>query len=347
MRSWIVVAALFGCSTPKGLAPLDSGEEPPEEDASEEEEDDNNEDDADADNPETDSDADVTPVAGEPCIDVAGAAGIWDCELTCWADMGGFIGDGECDDGFRGPNFFCETFDYDGGDCLEGGGGTTDGSDAPTTGGSTDGSGTTTDGGDSTDGSGTTTGGSGTATGGGTTTGGSGTTTGGSGTTTGGTSGGSTSGGGTTSGGTTTGAGDDDVSEFASWTDGVCEAAILLEGDAHYVSDETDFFSSGADVESTCTMFGHRDSVDDEYRWIPSTGGVFCLSTAGSMTHLALSVWSGDCSAERLCVSDDVVEDPMMEFSASPGEEYMVVIDGYSHGDDGPYTLTITPGACP
>ena len=56
---------------------------------------------------------------GEPC---EGGSGVLDCELECWADKEHLIGDGVCDDGSRGPNFFCSEFENDRGDCPETGG---------------------------------------------------------------------------------------------------------------------------------------------------------------------------------------------------------------------------------
>jgi len=77
---------------------------------------------------------------GEPCTDADGYPGIADCALNCVdeATATSWIGDGFCDgiDQQWGMNLDCEYFNYDGGDCDDGTGGTTGG----TTGGGTDGS---------------------------------------------------------------------------------------------------------------------------------------------------------------------------------------------------------------
>ena len=120
--------------------------------------------------------------------------GIFDCVLECWVpEARNYIGDGECDDGARGPIFNCAQMSYDNGDCASdettGDGSTSGGSTAGETGGST-GGGTTGESGGGTTGE----------TGGGASGGTSGGTSGGaSGETGGGTSGGTT---GETGGGT-------------------------------------------------------------------------------------------------------------------------------------------------
>jgi hypothetical protein len=63
----------------------------------------------------SDADSDGSEAApGDECAD----GGVYDCALECWiADARSYIGDGTCDDGSRGPNFDCESFSSDMGDC--------------------------------------------------------------------------------------------------------------------------------------------------------------------------------------------------------------------------------------
>ena len=74
--------------------------------------------------------------------------GIFDCDLECWVtDARDYIGDSECDDGERGPNFDCIEMNNDDGDCASdettGDGSTTGGDDGGTDGaGGTNGGGT-------------------------------------------------------------------------------------------------------------------------------------------------------------------------------------------------------------
>jgi hypothetical protein len=135
---------------------------------------------ADTDTPDTD-----TPDTDTPVLSLIGTecdgGGVFDCELECWvADARAYIGDGQCDDGARGPVFDCVEMNFDEGDCEDEGGA----SDLPP---ATDGGGS----GGSGDGAGT---GGGTGSGDGAGTGG-GTGSGDGGGTGGGTSGGTTGGG--------------------------------------------------------------------------------------------------------------------------------------------------------
>ena len=360
MTNWILIATLAACSTPKGLETFDSGEEP-EVDANGDEtggdetggeetggeetggEETGGEEAGDETGGEetggsTTGDGDAV---GDPC---ESSTGILDCELTCWADASDMIGDGVCDDGTRGPNFFCTHFDYDLGDCIEGadegGGSTTDGA---TTGGSTTGG--TTTGGASTGGSttaGTTGADTSDATGGGTTAGTTGDATGGSGG-----SGGSTTGGSSTGGSSTGGT-------SSTWDEGeYCGDFALPESPTLSASGTTEFASAG--VPSSCTMTGHADSRDISYTWSPPTTEDYCINTDGSGYDTVLSIWDDGCVAEYAC--DDFSgltsglpfdgRSSAITFPADSGTTYVIVVDGsrsYTYGD---YTLNITPGVCP
>lgn len=129
MRWTIPLVFLIGCSTPTGKLPADTGSN--RDTASEE--------------PTGD------PGPGDDCE----GGGILDCSNECWvADARGYIGDGTCDTGQRGPDFSCAEVEYDDGDCEPGAEttGTDDGSGA-TGGGDTTGEAT---GGEATAGTGTT-----------------------------------------------------------------------------------------------------------------------------------------------------------------------------------------------
>jgi hypothetical protein len=353
MLKWIVIAALSGCSTPKGLEAYDSGEEPAGGTAADE---------------ATDEDADADDAAGavgDPCED---GSGVLDCELECWADKEHLIGDGVCDDGSRGPNFFCTEFEDDRGDCPDAGG-SDDGSDDDSGSGSDDDSGSGS-GDDSGSGSGDASGsGSGDASGSGSgdaSGSGSGDASGsgsgddsgsGSGDDSGSGSGddsGSGSGDDSGSGSGTATGGSDGGSPESSWDDD-CGDWTLPDSSTTSWSGDTEFAGSG--VPSSCSYEGH-DALDASHIWNPPTPGPYCINTDGSEFDTVLSIWDADCAEELDCDADSgstesdhgswIGSSSQLSFTAEAGMSYVIVVDGVtaSFTSYGAYTLNVVPGEC-
>ena len=94
----LIVLLLWACATPMGKKGTDTAAEP----------------------------ADETPeesLIGTECD----GGGVYDCLLECWvAESQAYIGDGQCDDGTRGPVFDCVELNFDEGDCVDEGGTTDD-----------------------------------------------------------------------------------------------------------------------------------------------------------------------------------------------------------------------------
>ena len=58
--------------------------------------------------------------SGGDCLDAGGLLVLLDCSDVCVTTAGaGLLGDETCDSGERGPNFNCETWGYDAGDCED------------------------------------------------------------------------------------------------------------------------------------------------------------------------------------------------------------------------------------
>ena len=350
MTHWIILTALAACSTPKGLEAFDSGEEPsPNEDAAES--------DGSAGGDETGGEegtgsttGDETGEVGDPC---EAGTGIIDCEYTCWADSSSMIGDGICDDGTRGPNFYCSHFEYDRGDCFEGSdeGGSTGGTTSGTTDGGTSTGGTTSGGGS--EGSGSTgaatsdaTGGSESGTGStdGSGSGGDSTTTGGSSDDGDSTTGGSGSGGSSTGGSSTGGS-------SSSWETCGDEDA---PGTTFAVTGTTDGEPHSTTASCSFLVIGHP-TYDYSYSWVPDSEGTYCITTDESTFDTVLSVWNATCSEELACDDDggttpidgSFVRTSAIEFVATAGERYIILVDGnHRDSDFGSFTLDVASGPC-
>jgi hypothetical protein len=108
MPKLLITMLLWSCTTPLGKKAADTGAEP------------------------------GSSLIGAECDD----GGVFDCELECWvADARAYIGDGECDDGARGPVFNCAEMNFDEGDCAGSGSGDGGSDGSGSSDGGTDGSG--------------------------------------------------------------------------------------------------------------------------------------------------------------------------------------------------------------
>ena len=88
--------------------------------------------------------------------------------------------------------------------------------------------------------------------------------------------------------------------------------------------------------------------LDAIYRiTFPETGTV-CASTAGSAfdTVLYAQTTCGSEGAEVACNDDGEDLQSVIEFQATAGTPYFLVVDGYSSNYSGQYTLTVTEGPC-
>ena len=304
MLNWILIAALSGCSTPKGLEAYDSGEEPAGGGAADEA--------TDEDADDADVDADPSAVGG-PCED---GTGVLDCELECWADKEHLIGDGVCDDGSRGPNFFCIEFEDDRGDCPDAGG-TDDGSGDEAGSGSGDDSGSGSD-----DGSGSGADGSG------------------------------TDGSGTTGGGSS---GDGDSPE-SSWDDDCGDwtlpdsSTISWSGDTEFAGSGVPSSCSmtGHDVADSSHIW---NPLSPGPYCINTDGSEFdtvlSIWDAGCVEELECDADSG--STETGVGSSWVGTSSQIRFTAEVGMSYVIVVDGVratTSTSYGAYTLNIVPGEC-
>ncbi len=87
------------------------------------------------------------------------------------------------------------------------------------------------------------------------------------------------------------------------------------------------------------------------FRLTPDFDGPLCLDTAGSAidTVLAVRTVCADRGTELACVDDDgprADRRARLTLPAEAGVEYTIAVDG-SGGDEGRFTLSVNPGACP
>jgi len=101
-----------------------------------------------------------------------------------------------------------------------------------------------------------------------------------------------------------------------------------------------------ADYAGSCRTAAGRDVV---YRWTAPESATVCAHTNGSDYDTVLYVQTscGDSGTDVGCDDDggDGVQSEV-EFTATSGATYYVVVDGYSAGSTGDYDLTIRRGPC-
>ena len=334
--------------------------------------------DADAD-ADADSDTDGSG-AGGPSTQCPDGSSYYDCGMNCVpSEELGYIGDGFCDDGEAGtPNFNCEEFSYDAGDCTGGSDADSDGTGGGCTAGEVEdcsgvchleymvmlllGDGSCDEGGlftpdlncadwsydygdcESSD------------------------------------------------GGTGSACSGDEVEDC----NGVCYAEYLILasiGDG-YCDDESDIFpdldcadwsydggdcgsSGGGDggggppAECSGTYLGsaigevatgsttgaastyspscgssYYEASDVAFFWYPPVTGPYVIDTDGSAFDTVLAVYESDCWTELYCNDDDpdsATTTSALEGHFSSGSSYVIVVDGYGDYSTGTYVLNINP----
>ena len=95
----------------------------------------------------------------------------------------------------------------------------------------------------------------------------------------------------------------------------------------------------------TCALTGH-DVPDEAFTWIAPLTGTYSFSSAGSDFDTVIAIFDSDCSTELECNDDTYGESTStstIEYYATGGTTYVVVIDGYYFYSEGSYVLSINP----
>lgn len=88
-----------------------------------------------------------------------------------------------------------------------------------------------------------------------------------------------------------------------------------------------------------------ESAPDKTFRWTAPSDGTFTVYTLGSRFDTMLQLRAVDCDGAILECDDDGGEDldSAITFSASAGEVFLIVLDGYG-SDEGPYVLNLVEG---
>jgi len=104
--------------------------------------------------------------------------------------------------------------------------------------------------------------------------------------------------------------------------------------------------TAGTAVLTGDDCFNADSSRERTFTWTPSTSGVATISTCGGATFdTVVYILEGtDCHATQLqCADDTCSTQSTITPTVTAGVTYTIVVDGYSGGNDGPFTLTVTP----
>ncbi len=110
----------------------------------------------------------------------------------------------------------------------------------------------------------------------------------------------------------------------------------------------------GADAVAAGACGGQGESPEQVHRFVAPADGTYCASTGGSAFDTVLYVRADDCAGAELGCNDDspVAGDVQsaVEFDATAGAAYALVVDGFTDFDGNPaagdFTLRITAGPC-
>jgi hypothetical protein len=99
------------------------------------------------------------------------------------------------------------------------------------------------------------------------------------------------------------------------------------------------------DFAASC---GRGSSPDVAYRFVAPASGYYSFDTLGSAFDTVVSIYSGGCGGTELACNQDSGGLPQSEAVAqlTKDQEVLVVVDG-SVGDQGQYSLNVTPVTCP
>jgi hypothetical protein len=106
---------------------------------------------------------------------------------------------------------------------------------------------------------------------------------------------------------------------------------------------------NGTNVGGTAVLeacFGPTNGRERTFEWTPATSGTATISLCGGASYdTIVSIRTGDCHAPVLACDDDSVCGPQSSISpaVTAGVKYLIVVDGYSGANVGPFTLTVTP----
>ncbi len=85
-------------------------------------------------------------------------------------------------------------------------------------------------------------------------------------------------------------------------------------------------------------------SKERTFTWTPIASGDATISTCGSDFDTIVSIRTGDCTGAAFdCDDDGCAPGSTMTTPVTAGTTYTIVVDGYSSGNAGTFTLTVTP----
>ncbi len=107
---------------------------------------------------------------------------------------------------------------------------------------------------------------------------------------------------------------------------------------------------AGNDSNPTCVMGSSSFSPDRAYRWVAPAPGAYQFDTVGTEFDTVLYVRSGGCTGRIVGCQDDVeagviTTSQVVVSAATAGEEFVVVVDGFTTRAQGPFTVTVTMAA--
>jgi hypothetical protein len=97
---------------------------------------------------------------------------------------------------------------------------------------------------------------------------------------------------------------------------------------------------------------GLEISPDRAHRWIAPAPGTYVIDTNGTEFDTILYVRSS-CAGANLACNDDIDTEAMMYTSrvtvtaTTAGQEFIIVVDGFTTGDQGAFTVNVAAGAAP
>ncbi len=121
-----------------------------------------------------------------------------------------------------------------------------------------------------------------------------------------------------------------------------CGDAGVINAFGTYTGDTSTFVN---DYDASCPGGSGPDGV---YTFIAPTTGTVCVNTNGSTFDTVLSVGTS-CFADDLGCDDDggFGTQSQLQFEATAGVNYTIVIDGYGSASSGATVLNVSSGACP